>query len=124
MTRTCQSVRTLPFLQLKPNICCRVSTVREFAQLAWHAAGYPHMQQRLQPLLGLTLGRWDAACQHAKAAVQVSTLLVTIARCPIEAAPVPVLTIVARQLLRPSEQHQPHCLSEGRPLGPSSEGLQ
>ena len=47
--------------------------MREFAQLAWHAAGYPQMQQRLQPLLGLTQGRWDAACQHAKAAVQVGT---------------------------------------------------
>ena len=67
-------MRTWPFQQLKLNICCRVSTVREFAQLTWHAAGYPHMQQRLQQLLGLTQGRWDAACQHAKAAVQVGTL--------------------------------------------------
>ena len=70
-------IRRLPFQQLRLNICClgcRVLTVREFVQLAWHAAGYPHMQQRLQPLLGLTQGRWDAACQHAKAAVQVGRL--------------------------------------------------
>ena len=47
--------------------------MKDFVHLAWYSAGrYEPFLQQLQQLLCLTPNMWEAACNHAKAAVQVS----------------------------------------------------
>ncbi len=48
----------------------RVTKVREFQQLARLSEADGHLQQRLKQLLKLSKEKWDAACEHAKTAVQ------------------------------------------------------
>ena len=52
-------------------ICCRVTKVREFQRVAKLCEADGHMQQKLKQLLKLSKEKWDAACEHAKTAVQV-----------------------------------------------------
>jgi hypothetical protein len=47
-----------------------VTKVREFQQLARLSEADGHLQQRLKQLLKLSKEKWDAACEHAKTAVQ------------------------------------------------------
>ena len=48
--------------------------MRQFQQLARMAEADGHLQQRIKQLLKLSKEKWDAACEHAKTAVQVCTL--------------------------------------------------
>ena len=50
---------------------CRVTKVREFQRVAKLCDADGHMQQKLKQLLKLSKEKWDAACEHAKTAVQV-----------------------------------------------------
>jgi len=45
--------------------------VREFQRVAKLCEADGHMQQKLKQLLKLSKEKWDAACEHAKTAVQV-----------------------------------------------------
>ncbi len=45
--------------------------MRQFQQLARMAEADGHLQQRIKQLLKLSKEKWDAACEHAKTAVQV-----------------------------------------------------
>jgi hypothetical protein len=45
--------------------------VREFQALARLSEADGHLQQRIKQLLKLSKEKWDAACDHAKTAVQV-----------------------------------------------------
>ena len=64
------------------SICCspspnefalrRVTKVREFQRVAKLCEADGHMQQKLKQLLKLSKEKWDAACEHAKTAVQVA----------------------------------------------------
>ena len=47
--------------------------MRQFQKLARMAEADGHLQQRIKQLLKLSKEKWDAACEHAKTAVQVST---------------------------------------------------
>ena len=47
--------------------------MRQFQQLARMAEADGHLQQRIKQLLKLSKEKWDAACEHAKTAVQVCT---------------------------------------------------
>ncbi|KAK9803793.1 hypothetical protein WJX73_009593 [Symbiochloris irregularis] len=49
----------------------RVTKVREFQKLARMSEADGHLQQKLKQLLKLSKEKWDAACDHAKTAVQV-----------------------------------------------------
>lgn len=49
---------------------CRVTKVREFQKLARNSEADGHLQQKLKQLLKLSKEKWDAACEHAKIAVQ------------------------------------------------------
>ena len=51
----------------------RVTKVREFQRVAKLCEADGHMQQKLKQLLKLSKEKWDAACEHAKTAVQVLT---------------------------------------------------
>ena len=51
----------------------RVTKVREFQRVAKLCDADGHMQQKLKQLLKLSKEKWDAACEHAKTAVQVHT---------------------------------------------------
>ena len=53
--------------------------MREFQALARLSEADGHLQQRIKQLLKLSKEKWDAACDHAKTAVQV--------RCPAENPP-------------------------------------
>lgn len=55
--------------------CCRVTKVREFQRVAKLCEADGHMQQKLKQLLKLSKEKWDAACEHAKTAVQVSSIM-------------------------------------------------
>ena len=50
---------------------CRITKVRQFQRLARMAEADGHLQQRIKQLLKLSKEKWDAACGHAKTAVQV-----------------------------------------------------
>ena len=50
---------------------CRITKVREFQALARLSEADGHLQQRIKQLLKLSKEKWDAACDHAKTAVQV-----------------------------------------------------
>ncbi len=55
--------------------CCglrRITKVRQFQKLARMAEADGHLQQRIKQLLKLSKEKWDAACEHAKTAVQVT----------------------------------------------------
>jgi len=52
--------------------------VREFQRVAKLCEADGHMQQKLKQLLKLSKEKWDAACEHAKTAVQVLV-------CPLSA---------------------------------------
>lgn len=54
-----------------PKHGCRVTKVREFQRVAKLCEADGHMQQKLKQLLKLSKEKWDAACEHAKTAVQV-----------------------------------------------------
>ena len=54
-----------------PSAACRVTKVREFQRVAKLCEADGHMQQKLKQLLKLSKEKWDAACEHAKTAVQV-----------------------------------------------------
>ena len=54
-----------------PAAVCRVTKVREFQRVAKLCEADGHMQQKLKQLLKLSKEKWDAACEHAKTAVQV-----------------------------------------------------
>ena len=54
-----------------PRAACRVTKVREFQRVAKLCEADGHMQQKLKQLLKLSKEKWDAACEHAKTAVQV-----------------------------------------------------
>lgn len=59
-------------LDLKlPRELWRVTKVREFQRVAKICEADGHMQQKLKQLLKLSKEKWDAACEHAKTAVQV-----------------------------------------------------
>ncbi|KAL3135970.1 PSII 6.1 kDa protein [Trebouxia sp. C0010 RCD-2024] len=59
-------------LDLKlPRELWRVTKVREFQRVAKLCEADGHMQQKLKQLLKLSKEKWDAACEHAKTAVQV-----------------------------------------------------
>ena len=45
--------------------------MREFQALARLSEADGHLQQRIKQLLKLSKEKWDAACDHAKTAVQV-----------------------------------------------------
>lgn len=45
--------------------------MREFQRVAKLCEADGHMQQKLKQLLKLSKEKWDAACEHAKTAVQV-----------------------------------------------------
>ena len=45
--------------------------MRQFQKLARMAEADGHLQQRIKQLLKLSKEKWDAACEHAKTAVQV-----------------------------------------------------
>jgi hypothetical protein len=47
--------------------------VRDFQHLARLSEADGHLQQRIKQLLKLSKEKWDAACDHAKTAVQVLT---------------------------------------------------
>ncbi|CAL8469005.1 g8546 [Coccomyxa elongata] len=49
----------------------RITKVREFQALARLSEADGHLQQRIKQLLKLSKEKWDAACDHAKTAVQV-----------------------------------------------------
>ena len=51
---------------------CRITKVRQFQKLARMAEADGHLQQRIKQLLKLSKEKWDAACEHAKTAVQVT----------------------------------------------------
>ncbi len=53
---------------------CRITKVREFQALARLSEADGHLQQRIKQLLKLSKEKWDAACDHAKTAVQVCRL--------------------------------------------------
>ena len=53
----------------------RITKVREFQQLARLAEADGHLQQRIKQLLKLSKEKWDAACEHAKTAVQARASL-------------------------------------------------
>lgn len=61
---------------------CRVTKVREFQRVAKLCEADGHMQQKLKQLLKLSKEKWDAACEHAKTAVQVSVC--GDVSCPLE----------------------------------------
>ena len=46
--------------------------MRQFQKLARMAEADGHLQQRIKQLLKLSKEKWDAACEHAKTAVQVT----------------------------------------------------
>ena len=46
--------------------------MREFQRVAKLCEADGHMQQKLKQLLKLSKEKWDAACEHAKTAVQVT----------------------------------------------------
>ncbi len=48
-----------------------MTKVRQFQKLALMSSGDGQMQQRLKQLLKLSKEKWDAACEHARTAVQV-----------------------------------------------------
>ena len=50
----------------------RITKVRDFQHLARLSEADGHLQQRIKQLLKLSKEKWDAACDHAKTAVQVS----------------------------------------------------
>ena len=52
---------------------CRITKVRQFQRLARMAEADGHLQQRIKQLLKLSKEKWDAACEHAKTAVQVTS---------------------------------------------------
>ena len=58
-----------PFPEIWP--CCRITKVREFLRLVTHSEADGHLQQKLKQLLKLSKEKWEAACEHAKTAVQV-----------------------------------------------------
>ncbi|DBA98922.1 hypothetical protein WJX77_006198 [Trebouxia sp. C0004] len=59
-------------LDLKlPRELWRVTKVKEFQRVAKLCEADGHMQQKLKQLLKLSKEKWDAACEHAKTAVQV-----------------------------------------------------
>ena len=60
----------------------RVTKVREFQQLARLSEADGHLQQRLKQLLKLSKEKWDAACEHAKTAVQARARLCSSALWP------------------------------------------
>ena len=51
-----------------------MTKVREFQQLARLSEADGHLQQRIKQLLKLSKEKWDAACEHAKTAVQVTQI--------------------------------------------------
>ncbi len=51
----------------------RITKVRQFQRLARMAEADGHLQQRIKQLLKLSKEKWDAACEHAKTAVQVTS---------------------------------------------------
>ena len=60
--------------RLLESVCmlrCRITKVRAFQQLARLSEADGHLQQRIKQLLKLSKEKWDAACDHAKTAVQV-----------------------------------------------------
>jgi hypothetical protein len=62
----------------------RVTKVREFQQLARLSEADGHLQQRLKQLLKLSKEKWDAACEHAKTAVQARARAVRGQLCRAE----------------------------------------
>ncbi|CAK0731822.1 hypothetical protein CVIRNUC_000047 [Coccomyxa viridis] len=54
-----------------PHELDRITKVRQFQKLARMAEADGHLQQRIKQLLKLSKEKWDAACEHAKTAVQV-----------------------------------------------------
>ena len=52
--------------------------MREFQRVAKLCEADGHMQQKLKQLLKLSKEKWDAACEHAKTAVQVGTHTQTV----------------------------------------------
>ena len=52
---------------------CRITKVKEFLKLVNFSEADGHLQQKLKQLLKLSKEKWEAACEHAKTAVQVST---------------------------------------------------
>lgn len=50
---------------------CRIMKVKDFLKLARLSEADGHLQQKLKQLLKLSKEKWDAACEHAKTAVQV-----------------------------------------------------
>ena len=58
----------------------RITKVREFQALARLSEADGHLQQRIKQLLKLSKEKWDAACDHAKTAVQVRRISVTESR--------------------------------------------
>ena len=60
---------------------CRVTKVREFQKLARSSEADGHLQQKLKQLLKLSKEKWDAACEHAKIAVQVPSKLRFLSLC-------------------------------------------
>lgn len=68
-----------------PSLFCwgsRVTKVREFQKLARMSEADGHLQQKLKQLLKLSKEKWDAACEHAKTAVQASAVLLDAASLP------------------------------------------
>ena len=45
--------------------------MKDFLKLARLSEADGHLQQKLKQLLKLSKEKWDAACEHAKTAVQV-----------------------------------------------------
>lgn len=48
--------------------------MKEFLKLVNFSEADGHLQQKLKQLLKLSKEKWEAACEHAKTAVQVCTL--------------------------------------------------
>jgi len=69
--------------------------VREFLRLVTFSEADGHLQQKLKQLLKLSKEKWEAACEHAKTAVQVRSapLLFPVKDCnaghPTPLAPPP-----------------------------------
>ncbi len=63
-------------LSLSSSLFCpahfRITKVREFLRLVTFSEADGHLQQKLKQLLKLSKEKWEAACEHAKTAVQVS----------------------------------------------------
>lgn len=58
-------------------IPCRITKVKEFLKLVNFSEADGHLQQKLKQLLKLSKEKWEAACEHAKTAVQVTNSLMS-----------------------------------------------